>query len=154
MIRLSCFLVAMSAFSASAMPAEAAPAAQASVLDHVAIQVVDVDKSVDFYKALFGFAEIPAPFAGARWLNLGGGIMLHIVGNRTPRSEHSRWDHIAIASGDMDVTIAKLDAQHIPWANMEGGHAPQVRPDGVKQIFIQDPDGYWIEINDALKTAN
>ena len=23
------------------------------------------------------------------------------------------------------------------------------RPDGVSQTFIQDPDGYWIEINDA-----
>jgi catechol-2,3-dioxygenase len=23
-----------------------------------------------------------------------------------------------------------------------------VRPDGVKQIYFQDPEGYWIEIND------
>ena len=153
MIRLVCFLVAMSSLSANAMPAKPAPPVQASVLDHVAIQVVNLDKSVNFYKTLFGFAEVPAPFAGARWLNLGDGIMLHIVGNRTARSEHSRWDHIAIASGNMDATIAKLDARHIPWTDMEGGHMPQVRPDGVKQIFIQDPDGYWIEINDTFKRA-
>ena len=22
------------------------------------------------------------------------------------------------------------------------------RPDGVKQVYFQDPDGYWIEVND------
>jgi hypothetical protein len=34
---------------------------------------------------------------------------------------------------------------------MEGEHSPQVRSDGVRHIFVQDPDGYWIEINDSLK---
>ena len=34
---------------------------------------------------------------------------------------------------------------------MAGNHSPQVRSDGVRQIFIQDPDGYWIEVNDAPK---
>jgi lactoylglutathione lyase len=34
---------------------------------------------------------------------------------------------------------------------MDGRDVPQVRSDGVKQIFVQDPDGYWIEINDAAK---
>ena len=23
------------------------------------------------------------------------------------------------------------------------------RPDGVKQVYFQDPDGYWIEVNDG-----
>lgn len=114
---------------------------------------MDLDKSASFYKTLFGLSEVPAPFPGARWLALGGGLMLHIVGNRTARSEHNRWDHIAIACGDMDAMIAKLADRHIPWINMEGAHTPQVRPDGVKQIFIQDPDGYWIEINDAKKSS-
>jgi hypothetical protein len=51
----------------------------------------------------------------------------------------------------MDSFIAQLDRRHVAWSNMEGGHSPQVRSDGVKQIFIQDPDGYWIEVNDSLK---
>ena len=25
----------------------------------------------------------------------------------------------------------------------------QTRADGVKQIYMQDPDGFWIEVNDA-----
>jgi len=24
-----------------------------------------------------------------------------------------------------------------------------VRPDGVRQIYFQDPDGYWLEVNDS-----
>jgi len=145
-----CSLIALSVALGAAVPAGAEPPAKPGMLNHVAIQVVDLDKSVSFYKAVFGLSEVPAPFAGARWLSLGGGIVLHIVGNRTAPSEHSRWDHIAIACGDMGAMIANLGARHIRWINMDGANTPQVRPDGVKQIFIQDPDGYWIEINDAL----
>lgn len=122
-----------------------------AAMDHVAISVADADKSASFYEELFGFRQVPAPVPMARWLVMANGVMLHIVGNRTAPSSHSRWDHLALACADMDAFIAKLDARHISWTNMEGGHSPQVRSDGVRQIFIQDPDGYWIEINDALK---
>ncbi len=122
-----------------------------AAMDHVAISVIDADKSAAFYQSLFGFTQVHAPFPTARWLVMGNGVMLHIVGNRNSPSPHSRWDHLALACGDMDAFTANLDARHIPWSNMDGGHTPQIRGDGVKQIFIQDPDGYWIEINDALK---
>jgi lactoylglutathione lyase len=122
-----------------------------SAMDHVAISVSDPDKSASFYQEIFGFRQIPAPVPMARWLVMANGIMLHIVGNRTAESPHSRWDHLAMACADMDTFIAKLDSRHVAWSNMEGGHSPQVRSDGVKQIFIQDPDGYWIEVNDSLK---
>ncbi|MDB5714308.1 MAG: hypothetical protein JWO15_1705 [Sphingomonadales bacterium] len=112
----------------SISPAHAVPPSGPAVIDHVAIQVVDLDKSVAFYKGLFGFPEAHAPFAGARWLEIGNGIMLHIVGNRTARSQHSRWDHIAIACGDMKAMIATLATQRIPWTNMEGNHAPRFDP--------------------------
>jgi len=122
-----------------------------AAMDHVAISVTDPDKSAAFYSDLFGFKQIPAPVPMARWLIMANGVMLHIVGNRTASSQHSRWDHLALACADMDAIISKLNARHIAWTNMEGGHLPQVRADGVKQIFIQDPDDYWIEINDAAQ---
>jgi lactoylglutathione lyase len=28
------------------------------------------------------------------------------------------------------------------------GRIPTARPDGVKQVNLQDPEGYWIEVND------
>lgn len=122
-----------------------------AAMDHVAISVADADKSASFYQEIFGFRQVPAPVPMARWLDMANGVMLHIVGNRTSPSPHSRWDHLALACADMDSFIAQLDRRHVAWSNMEGGHSPQVRSDGVKQIFIQDPDGYWIEVNDSLK---
>ena len=38
---------------------------------------------------------------------------------------------------------------NIKYGNWKGdSKEPQVRPDGIKQVYLQDPDGYWIEIND------
>lgn len=61
----------------------------------------------------------------------------------------NRWDHFALACADLDALIARLDALHGSWTDMTGHHAVQMRPDRVRQIFVQDPDGYTIEINDA-----
>jgi lactoylglutathione lyase len=140
------FLIASSAYGAAEQKDPIIAA-----MDHVAISVADADKSASFYQEIFGFRQVPAPVPMARWLVMANGVMLHIVGNRTVPSPHSRWDHLALACAYMDAFIAELDSRHVAWSNMEGGHSPQVRSDGVKQIFIQDPDGYWIEVNDGLK---
>jgi catechol 2,3-dioxygenase-like lactoylglutathione lyase family enzyme len=126
-----------------------APAAMS--IDHVAIYVADLKTSVAFYKDVFGFQQIPMPVTVAAWLSMGHGIALHIVAGRKQPVSNAKWDHLSIACDNMDQMIATLNVKHIPWASMEGTPAPHVRFDGVKQIFIQDPDGYWIEINDALK---
>ena len=34
-------------------------------------------------------------------------------------------------------------------ANGHQNNKVNIRPDGIKQIWLQDPDGYWVEINDA-----
>jgi lactoylglutathione lyase len=146
----SILIASLLASSSGAMAADGGTQFVAA-MDHVAISVVDPDKSAAFYTDLFGFKQVPAPVPMARWLVMANGVMLHIVGNRTASSQHSRWDHLALSCANMDAVISKLNARHIAWTNMEGGRLPQVRADGVKQIFIQDPDSYWIEINDAAK---
>lgn len=116
-------------------------------LDHVAIQVADLNRSVSFYQNVFGFRETAAPFPIARWLVMANGATLHIVsGRQTPRT-NERWDHFAVSCRDIDAQIAILDARGISWTDIQGRRRIQIRPDGVAQIFIQDPDGYWIEIN-------
>jgi lactoylglutathione lyase len=120
-------------------------------IDHVAIYVADLKTSVDFYQDVFGFQRVPMPLAFAAWLSMGHGVMLHVVAGRKEPVSTSKWDHISFACDDMEKMTNALDAKHIHWESMEGKASPAVRFDGVKQIFIKDPDGYWIEINDAAK---
>ena len=51
--------------------------------------------------------------------------------------------------------MAALKARGMNWQDFAGnvGQVSQTRSDGVRQIFFRDPDGYWIEINDARKLA-
>ena len=120
-------------------------------LNHVAIQVNDLNISTAFYKDIFGLSEVPAPFPIARWLKTSNGLMLHIVSGRNRPLDSTRWDHFALACDSMDALIARLETKGIPWSDINGKPEVQIRPDGVKQIFVRDPDGYWIEVNDEMK---
>ena len=143
-------LIAFAQGTAAARTEYSAPALR---LDHVGIQAADLDRSVGFYTRVLGLTEVRAPFPrdAGRWIALDGGRMLHIVGHGGPGADHNRWDHFALACVDLDVMIARLDGLHIAWADIEGRHTAQTRPDGVRQIFIRDPDGYTIELNDSGK---
>jgi lactoylglutathione lyase len=49
----------------------------------------------------------------------------------------------------MEEFIANLNKNEISYENWPGeSNKITTRPDGVKQIYFKDPDGYWIEIND------
>ncbi len=54
----------------------------------------------------------------------------------------------------MDLIIQRLKERGVQWSDFAGskGTVGTVRTDGVRQIFFRDPDGYWIEVNDATKT--
>ncbi|NIJ18979.1 lactoylglutathione lyase [Sphingomonas naasensis] len=141
---------------APALPAGAqdTPASVAR-LDHVAIFVADQQKSIEFYRDLFGLSEIPAPFpaGGPRWMRFANGIELHIQPGRTePVAQHRRV-HMAVAVASLDLVMAKLKARGQGWSDVAGtpGAIQTLRTDGIRQIFFQDPDGYWIEVNDTLK---
>ena len=56
---------------------------QPLALDHVALFVADVARSIHFYQHILGWEPLPRPsfdFPGA-WFHLGGGLQLHLVGN-------------------------------------------------------------------------
>ena len=133
-----------------AAAAVAVPVA-AAALDHVAIYVQDAERSAAFYKAVFGLTQVKASVPRAIWLVMSNGTMLHIIPGRTAPTEHPKFEHLALACSDMPAMIARLKVLGVPWAAMDGQPTPQVRADGVQQIFIKDPDGYWVEINDALR---
>ncbi len=50
----------------------------------------------------------------------------------------------------METFVSVLAKSNIVWEDVKGQQkAITTRIDGVKQIWLQDPDGYWLEINDA-----
>jgi lactoylglutathione lyase len=117
--------------------------------EHVAIQASDIDRSASFYHEAFGLRLVPTPLQNRRWLDLGGGLTLHILDGRTAPKTSNRNEHLAIQVSDLAVTTAWLDKHHIVWTDLAGTpRTMQVRFDGVRQIYIQDPDGYWLEVGD------
>lgn len=115
--------------------------------DHLALYVADVPVSVAFYGQVLGLRPLPRPafdFPGA-WFEIGNGRQLHLLGGRTePLATDtlgSRRNHFALQVADLEAAVAHLRRQGLL---LKG---PKPRPDGVLQLFFQDPDGYWIELN-------
>lgn len=114
-----------------------------SQLNHVAIHVADVDRSVAFYRDILGLSPIPRPafsFPGA-WFRLGADQELHIIGERTQAVvSHNRGNHYALQVDDLNAWERHLiacQARYVPRRR---------RPDGADQIFVIDPDGHYVEL--------
>ena len=121
--------------------------------DHLAIHVADQDASVAFYQGAFDLAEIPNPVDGPRWFDLGNSLSLHIIPGRTDPLITSKSVHLALRVASLDKLTAFLDGQNIAWQDWNGARSKvQLRPDGVRQIYLRDPDGYWLEVNEAPAT--
>jgi lactoylglutathione lyase len=80
---------------------------------------------------------------------MGNGMTLHIIGGRTAAVSSNRIVHFALRTDDLAKSIDYFDASGIAWFDFMGKpRTIQTRFDGVRQIFAQDPDGYWVEISD------
>ena len=57
--------------------------------------------------------------------------------------------HFALSATDFDASLARFRAEGIAFSDMKGTPgAINTRPDGMRAVFLQDPNGYWFEIND------
>jgi catechol 2,3-dioxygenase-like lactoylglutathione lyase family enzyme len=112
-------------------------------LNHVALQVADVEVSVKFYTEVLRLAPIPRPafsFPGA-WFRLGGDQELHLIGGRQGETDsHHRGNHWALRIDDMDAWETDLRARGIDFLPR------RTRPDGALQIYLVDPDGHYVEL--------
>jgi catechol 2,3-dioxygenase-like lactoylglutathione lyase family enzyme len=134
----------------NALAAEAPPAATTR-FDHLALHVADLEKSAAFYQRMFGLKELPASVSGLRWLSLGGTLALHLIPGRTGTVVDDRSVHLALTVTDFDGVLARLRADNVPFGDFAGnpGAINRTRADRVRQIYLRDPDGYWIEVNDV-----
>lgn len=120
------------------------------VFNHAALCAKNLKKTADFYRNVIQLKEIKHPFNDTVhvWLKIGEGLALHIIqGDCSPN--HDIGVHLCFAVPNLDAFIKHLDSMNVSYTNW--GREPkkiQLRSDGVRQIYLQDPDGFWIEVND------
>lgn len=139
--------ILMSVFNISAM----AQKQNEAVFNHLALYIFDLNKSTEFYKNVVQLQVIPEPFHDGKhtWFKVGKQGALHIIQGATEITQHDRNTHICFSVPSVEKFIARLDERKIPYTNAQGvAQSVTVRVDGVKQIYFQDPDNFWIEVND------
>jgi lactoylglutathione lyase len=148
---LLCALATLTLFckTSSAQQQANQPAAK---LNHIAIYVSDLDRSSKFYQSLLSLQLMEEPFKDGRhvWFTLGPAGQMHLIKGATKKIDYPKDEHLCFSVPSITNFISKLDQQKIEYSNWPGtAKAPTIRVDGVKQVYFQDPDGHWIEVNDA-----
>ncbi|MFC3362529.1 VOC family protein [Pedobacter fastidiosus] len=123
-----------------------------AILNHIALYVVDLNKATTFYEEVFELEKIPEPFHDGKhtWFSLGSAGQLHIIQGANGQCIFDKNEHLCFSVGSVNVFVKALKSKNISfenWAGNVGGIT--LRADGVKQIYFKDPDGHWLEVNDA-----
>lgn len=122
--------------------------------NHLALSVADVDRSAEFYKDILGLEEITnrTKMEGIRWFSLSEGKELHLISIIKEKVTINKAVHFALTTLDFDNFVKNLESKDIKYSDWPGTEGKiNIRADGIKQIFFQDPDGYWIEVNSVAQ---
>jgi lactoylglutathione lyase len=120
-------------------------------LIHTCYRITDIDRSVEFYRAL-GFDEIGRLPIRDEAINVFMGLpddgpeprleLTYNIGQDEPYEIGTGYGHIAITAPDLDAALQRLSEQGI-----EPERPPySVRDGGSRLCFVHDPDGYRIEL--------
>ena len=122
--------------------------------DHQALIVRDLETTVEFYENSLGLEQIynATEQEHIRWFDLGNGTGLHIIeSEEAPQVSKHKSVHLAFTVANFDDFVASLEFLEVPFEDWPGNPGVfNYRPDSVRQVYFQDPDGYWLEVNDAI----
>ena len=112
-------------------------------LDHITLNVAELEASLGFYVDVLGLREGDRPpfDSPGAWLYSGDRPIVHLVAGRGGgEASTGALDHVALRAEGLAAIVARLAAANIP-------HEKFTVPGlGLKQIFIRDPDGVRIEL--------
>jgi len=119
--------------------------------DHMAIVVGDLIESKKFYVDVLGFKNIEDPTGNPLidWVENARGQQIHMIEGDISAIKLTKSVHYSFSVEVLRPFIANLENRKVSFESWEGESGGiTIRPDGVRQIYLQDPNGYWIEIND------
>ena len=122
------------------------------VFNHAALCAHDLKKTAAFYSTVLQLKQIPNPFKDTvhAWFKIGDGLALHVIKGDCPNNIHDISIHICFSVPSLETFMKHLDQLNVKYGDWNGvPKKVQLRADGVRQIYFQDPDGFWIEVNDA-----
>lgn len=146
------YMLPIMTFFYSPGPASGQPNKPKARLNHIAVYVIDLRVSTSFYKDIIGLDTLAEPFHDGRhsWFSVGNKSHLHLIQGAAAVLPHEKNNHLCFSVASLDAFISILNKYNIEYENWAGDKKSITRRvDGVKQIWFKDPDGYWIEINDA-----
>ena len=114
--------------------------------NHVALSVKDMEASARFYRDIIGLEPIPVPEnmkAIRSWFRVAPGQELHLLAGRVfpVTNNDPNMAHFSLTIADADPVEQFLKSKGLPYLR-------QKRFDGAWQIYVADPDGYFIELNE------
>lgn len=116
--------------------------------NHVALHVKDIAASTKFYRDVMGLEPVAVPDslkAIRSWFKLGADQQIHLLAGRDFDVKNDRnGSHFALF-----VTSITAAEKYLTQHKMS--FHKQVRFDGAVQIYVADPDGYLIELNEVKR---
>ncbi|MEN8912980.1 MAG: VOC family protein [Polaribacter sp.] len=122
-------------------------------INHIALSVKDVNESIEFYKKVLLLTEIKntASNSKTRWLSISEGKQLHLIPRPNAEIKTNKAVHFALATATLNTFVKHLDELNVEYSDwLDTPNKDYIRKDGIVQIYFQDPNGYWIEINNDI----
>jgi lactoylglutathione lyase len=122
-------------------------------LDHVSLAVKNLSVSARFYAETLGLQEIENKTRRPtiRWFAIDGYRAFHLIETPAePTPERPRSAHLCLSTPHFEETLRSLAGKGVAYVDVNGRPgAHNLRADGVRQTYFQDPDNYWIEVCEA-----
>lgn len=120
--------------------------------DHHSFIVKDLKITGDFYANVLGLKEIkhPSDTINFRWFNVRENTQVHLIRKDEVKKFENKSNHLCLSIKDLDSYLSFLENEGIPYWDWPGkSNTVTKRADGVRQIYLKDPEDNWIEINTA-----